>query len=63
MDFKTYNMEYEEFLALMDQTTENLKRMSELQSKLRLQFGDASKYEMFTHEINEAINGWISSGC
>lgn len=58
-----FEKEYSELIHLMKDTTEKLKRMTELQIKLRLQFGDSIQYLLFLDEINKANDGWISSGC
>tara|TARA_R110000868_G_scaffold75946_3_gene218796 strand:+ start:13350 stop:13544 length:195 start_codon:yes stop_codon:yes gene_type:complete len=58
-----FEEEYNELICLMKETTEKLKRMTELQVKLRLQFGDSIQYLLFLDEMDKANNGWISSGC
>lgn len=58
-----FDKEYNELINLMKETTEKLKRMNELQIKLRLQFGDSIQYLLFLDEMDKANNGWISSGC
>lgn len=58
-----FEEEYSELITLMKETTEKLKRMTELQIKLRLQFGDSIEYLLFLDEMDKINNGWISSGC
>lgn len=58
-----FEEEYNELISLMKETTEKLKRMTELQVKLRLQFGDSIQYLLFLDEMDKANNGWINSGC
>jgi hypothetical protein len=58
-----FEEEYSELISLMKETTEKLKRMTELQLKLRLQFGNSIQYLLFLDEMDKANNGWINSGC
>lgn len=62
-DIDNFEKEYDELISLMKETTEKLKRMTKLQLKLRLQFGDSIQYILFLDEMDKANNGWINSGC
>jgi hypothetical protein len=55
--------DFYEFRALMEQTTKNLKQMSEMQAQMRWQFGEPEWYQEFIKEMNDAQLGWISSNC
>lgn len=56
------DLEYEELLELIKQTTENLKVMNAFQKDARCQLGDGTLSEL-EDSMNEALNGWISSNC
>lgn len=56
------DLEYEELLELIKQTTENLKVMNAFQKDARCQLGDGILSEL-EDSMNEALNGWISSNC
>lgn len=57
------DMEFDEFRKLLEQTTENLKKMRASQQYMRWQFGSPFYYEEFLSEMNETIEGWVSSHC
>jgi hypothetical protein len=40
-------MEFDEFMSLMKETTNNLKKMTEVQSQMRWQFDYPDTYELF----------------
>jgi len=56
------DLEYEELLELIRQTTENLKVMNAYQKEARCQLGEDTLSEL-EDSMNEALNGWISSNC
>lgn len=56
------DFEFDEFMKLMRETTEKLKKMNEAQAYMRWQFGDPPEYEAFVKEMDEA-KGWVSSHC
>lgn len=53
--------EFYQFLALMKETSANLKKMSELQEEWRWQFED-SAFDEFAVEMDRA-SGWVASHC
>ena len=55
--------DFYEFRALMEQTTKNLKQMSEMQAQMRWQCGETEWYQEFIKEMDNAQLGWISSNC
>lgn len=57
------DMDFGEFQNLIKQTTENLKRMRAAQEYMKWQFGTPFYYEEFLSEMNETIEGWVSSHC
>lgn len=56
-------MDFSEFTQLMEQTTENLKRMRAAQQYMRWQFGKPFYYEDFVSEMKDTMDGWVSSHC
>lgn len=56
------DLEYEELLELIKQTTENLKVMNAFQKDACYQLGYGTLSELEA-SMNEALNGWISSNC
>jgi hypothetical protein len=58
-----YDHDYNEFFRLMKETTENLKKMREMQTDMRWQFGEPPEFEDFVRELQETREGWVSSNC
>lgn len=58
-----YSVEYDEFIELMKQTTENLKKMTEAANRMRWQGIDEKAFNAFVNQLDEAKDGWISSNC
>jgi len=56
-------MEFNKFMILMKEVTENLKKMNAAQSHMRWQFNEPKEYIDFVAAMDEATNGWISSHC
>lgn len=57
------DVEFHEFFDLMKQTTTNLKKMAEAQRHMRWQFGEPKEFLEFVTELNETLDGWVSSSC
>lgn len=57
------NDKFQEFKELVEDTTANLKRMTELQEEMRWQFNDPQWWIDFEQEITDAVHGWVSSHC
>lgn len=60
---RNMEMEFAEFRSMMELTTDNLKKMRGAIEYMRWQFGNPLYYEEFISEIQETIDGWISSHC
>lgn len=60
---KSLRDDFKELAFLMRQTTENLKRMAEIQASSRFQLGDSDELEKFSDELDKTVNGWMSSNC
>lgn len=56
-------MEWEEFIELMKQTTENLNKMTKTQAYMRWQFGEIEELNELIEAMNDATNSWIRSNC
>jgi hypothetical protein len=56
-------MDFSEFQELMEQTTENLRKMRAAQEYMKWQFGTPLYYEDFISEMSETTEGWIASHC
>lgn len=56
-------MDFDDFRIIMQQTTKNLKKMRAAQEYMKWQFGNPLYYEEFLSEMNETIEGWVSSHC
>lgn len=59
------NYDFHQFVDLMKQTTENLKKMREAMDAMRWQFGgsDLDEFADLRLEIEASTDGWISSAC
>jgi len=61
------NIDYDfyQFIDLMKQTTDNLKKMNEMQRAMRWQYGgtDNETFAGFKQELEETQEGWVSSAC
>lgn len=57
------DMDFDEFRALVEQTTQNLKRLAVAQKDLRWQIGDPEWFTNLVSEIEDARTGWIASNC
>lgn len=55
--------EFTQFMELMKQTTDNLKKMSSIQNDMRYQFGHPQIFEDFVEALNDTQHGWVSSNC
>jgi hypothetical protein len=60
LDFEFHD--FAEFQKLMEETTANLKRMSEMQGHMRWQFEEPDFYQRFVSAM-EVASGWMSSHC
>lgn len=52
-----------DFKLLMQETTANLKKLADMQLRMRFQFGDPAWYEEFAKAVQDAQEGWMSSWC
>lgn len=57
------SLEYQEFLELMKQTTENLKKMTAAAEAMRWQGINEEAFNAFQTELYNAQSGWVSSNC
>lgn len=57
--------DFHQFVDLLKQTADNLKKMNEMQRAMRWQYGgtDLPEFADFKQELEEAQDGWISSAC
>lgn len=55
--------EYKEFIILMKQTTENLKKMTALAEAMRWQGINKAAFNAFETELENAHSGWVASNC
>lgn len=55
--------DFYKFRELIKATTENLKKLNELQAHWRYQFDHPEWYEEFIKELTETQEGWVSSHC
>ncbi len=56
-------MEFEDFIELMNETAKNLRALNVHAKSARYQFGDDSDFKSFKFQITEAMDGWVSSNC
>lgn len=64
-DSNELELDFHEVKDLMQETADNLKRIRDNMQRMRWQFGgtDLKEFEALSREVDEAINGWMSSVC
>ena len=64
-DTSQLELDFYEVKDLMQQTADNLKRIRENMQRMRWQFGgtEMKEFESLYHEVESAINGWMTSVC
>lgn len=60
LEFEFYD--FAEFERLAEETADNLRRMTQMQKRMRWQFGCPDFYQSFVNAM-EACQGWMSSHC